>query len=235
MVALLAWLLGAPQSPRQQRCSIVMESGCTFDQRSPISSLIRSPVYTETNTIVEYGSGINVSRAENFSGGTYGLVLRPRVSRGRRMPSAGFVTSRPYSLAEPSTLESTSRILSFDSCDNSESAMPEKNFCRVRGVSSRRHILPNAGLNGSMESAPGSVSPYYQEARRLLEPQRDRVTLQWIPREENFVCDELSKSALRSMGVVFRLPPDETPQQEDSEDFLERIVRDDMLGQGWTI
>ena len=52
MVALLASLFGASQSPRQQRSSIVSESAPTSSHFSPISSLTRSPVQTATNTML---------------------------------------------------------------------------------------------------------------------------------------------------------------------------------------
>ena len=33
--------------------------------------------------------------------------------------------------------------------------------------------------------------------------------MDWIPRDKNNVCDELSKKILKDMGVVFRIQPED--------------------------
>ena len=50
--------------------------------------------------------------------------------------------------------------------------------------------------------------PFYREAKSLMDAQRDRVTLEWIPREQNDICDVLSKQVLKDMGVSFRIQPE---------------------------
>ncbi len=77
----------------------------------------------------EYHAGVRLgdqlSNCSNCSGVTCGLVFRfPRLSAGRRIPSTGFLTSNPYWTAEPRMLDSTSFILSFDSCARGEAAIP---------------------------------------------------------------------------------------------------------------
>src|SRR5579863_5315658 len=98
-------------------------------------------------TIVWYGSGIRASSPSNCAGDTKGFVVRlPRRSAGKRTASAGFFTSSPYLTAEAKMLESTSRILSFDSCANSEAASDEKYRWAERAVRSRKQSFPNAGV-----------------------------------------------------------------------------------------
>src|SRR5215469_7638303 len=115
MVAFEASLFGAPQSPRQQRSATVIESTPTFPHLKAMISLARSPVYTATCTIVEYGSGMSVSNAINFVGSRDGLTRLPLLAGASLTPSVGFLTSSPYVTAEARMLDSTSRILSLDS------------------------------------------------------------------------------------------------------------------------
>jgi ribonuclease HI len=54
----------------------------------------------------------------------------------------------------------------------------------------------------------GLYMPFYQEAKKLYDSLRDRITMHWIPREENDICDVLSKKELHDRGVVFRIQPE---------------------------
>jgi len=51
-------------------------------------------------------------------------------------------------------------------------------------------------LNRKWDVKNGLYLPYYKVAANLLEPLKLRVTLKWIPREQNRLADALSKSAL---------------------------------------
>ncbi|HZL67493.1 MAG TPA: ribonuclease HI family protein [Candidatus Limnocylindrales bacterium] len=60
---------------------------------------------------------------------------------------------------------------------------------------------------GKLAKSDGIYVPWNHEAIRLLMPLRDRVEFEWIPREDNTVCDMLAEQALiarREYG--FRAP-----------------------------
>lgn len=60
-------------------------------------------------------------------------------------------------------------------------------------------------LMGAWRAKAGLYLPYYQEAVNLLEHERDRVTLIWIPREENEECDAGTKAVLTERGITVRI------------------------------
>lgn len=72
-------------------------------------------------------------------------------------------------------------------------------------------------LRGTWEVHGGLYVPYYREAFKLYDPLRERVSLDWIPRERNSECDELSKAVLRARGVVFRIQPERRPWADRKE------------------
>lgn len=58
---------------------------------------------------------------------------------------------------------------------------------------------------------PGLYYPYYLQAVEqltLLKTRIKSVNLVWIPREQNDVCDVLSKQILHEMGVEFKIQPE---------------------------
>ncbi len=63
-------------------------------------------------------------------------------------------------------------------------------------------------LSGKWGSHGGLYVPYMQKAKQLLIPLKERVKFQWIPREQNEMCDELSKDVLRQRNVEFRIQPE---------------------------
>ena len=69
-------------------------------------------------------------------------------------------------------------------------------------------------ITGRWKIHGGFYVPFYQEAKALWASVRDRARLTWIPREENDICDVLSKKVLHDMGVVFRLQPEGVCAQE---------------------
>ncbi len=66
-------------------------------------------------------------------------------------------------------------------------------------------------LKRKWKSHSGLYLPYYCQALHLTDNMRHRLAFQWIPREENAVCDRLSKRALVEMGVELRIQPQDEP------------------------
>lgn len=54
----------------------------------------------------------------------------------------------------------------------------------------------------------GAYMPFYRQAIEILKGNEGRIGMEWIPREENDICDVLSKQVLHDMGVVFRIQPE---------------------------
>ena len=67
-------------------------------------------------------------------------------------------------------------------------------------------------LSGRWKVNGGRYLPYYYKAVHLLRILKERtennVSLEWIRRDKNGECDELSKDVLRRMGITFRLQPE---------------------------
>ena len=75
--------------------------------------------------------------------------------------------------------------------------------CIIRGDSK----LVVMQLQGKWKVNGGLYKPFYDRAVVLWSKLRDRARLEWIPREQNDICDVLSKQVLKDMGVVFRIQP----------------------------
>jgi ribonuclease HI len=60
------------------------------------------------------------------------------------------------------------------------------------------------------KKTPGLYYPYYEQCRDLFAvvSRRHKITLTWIPREQNDVCDVLSKGVLKERGVEFKIQPE---------------------------
>lgn len=63
-------------------------------------------------------------------------------------------------------------------------------------------------LNGKWRVNGGLYLPFYNEARTLWAKLRDRAQLLWVPRDQNDVCDVLSKQVLKDRGIKFRIQPE---------------------------
>lgn len=63
-------------------------------------------------------------------------------------------------------------------------------------------------LNGKWKIHGGLYVPFYNQAKLLWAQLKSRARLEWIPREQNDICDVLSKKVLHDMGVVFKLQPE---------------------------
>lgn len=58
----------------------------------------------------------------------------------------------------------------------------------------------------------GLYAKFYYIARNMLVENAHRtIALEWIPREENDICDVLSKQQLHDRNVVFRIQPEARP------------------------
>ncbi|MGH3427719.1 MAG: reverse transcriptase-like protein [Mycobacteriales bacterium] len=63
------------------------------------------------------------------------------------------------------------------------------------------HLLDEWQVNG------GLYLPYYLQAANLFRQERERIELEWIPRDQNEECDRLSKAVLLDRGIKFRIQP----------------------------
>jgi ribonuclease HI len=90
--------------------------------------------------------------------------------------------------------------------------------CQLDGKAAKK-----LGYSKKWKTKGGFYKPFYDQAVALLKGNENRVSLEWIPREKNDICDVLSKKVLKDMGITFRIQP------EDDEPYLaERIARDDL-------
>ena len=64
-------------------------------------------------------------------------------------------------------------------------------------------------LNGKWRTHGGLYMPFYQEAKQYWLKIRDRSRLTWIPREQNDICDVLSKQVLKDRGIKFKIQPEQ--------------------------
>ncbi len=81
--------------------------------------------------------------------------------------------------------------------------MYKKRKIHIRGDSN----LVIQQMSGKWRMKKGIYLPYAFKAQKLFEKFK-RTTLEWIPREENDVCDKLAKDVLRERNVVFRIQPE---------------------------
>ena len=63
-------------------------------------------------------------------------------------------------------------------------------------------------LQGVWKVNGGLYMPYYEQAMDLWRVLRIRARLKWIPRDQNEICDVLSKAELHARGVQFRIQPE---------------------------
>jgi|25BtaG_2_1085352.scaffolds.fasta_scaffold06575_2 ribonuclease HI len=62
-------------------------------------------------------------------------------------------------------------------------------------------------MSGCWKIKKGIYVPLAYEAQKLLRKFR-KTTLEWIPRDENEVCDKLAKDVLRKRSIVFKIQPE---------------------------
>lgn len=72
-----------------------------------------------------------------------------------------------------------------------------------------RKAAMNLGYDDLWKVNGGHYMPFYRQAKELLAGAKGRViTGEWIPRDQNDICDVLSKQVLKDMGVIFRIQPE---------------------------
>ena len=64
------------------------------------------------------------------------------------------------------------------------------------------------GYRGTWKVNGGAYMPFFQKAAPLYKANKHRITLHWVPRDQNDECDYLSKQVLKDKGVVFRIQPE---------------------------
>jgi ribonuclease HI len=62
-------------------------------------------------------------------------------------------------------------------------------------------------LNGRWAVRGGHYVPFHEKAKKLWAQLRNRSQLMWIPRDQNDICDVLSKKVLLDMGIKFKIQP----------------------------
>ncbi len=68
---------------------------------------------------------------------------------------------------------------------------------------------------GNWRMRRGIYLPYAFKAQKLFRKLKFRKTiLEWIPRDENDVCDKLAKDVLREMNITFKIQPETTQCQK---------------------
>ena len=77
--------------------------------------------------------------------------------------------------------------------------------CRIAIYGDSRLVINQ--LNGRYKVNSGSYLPYYKQASELLKGVRRKniVTLQWIPREDNAIADQLSRESFVKEVVNWNL------------------------------
>jgi ribonuclease HI len=60
----------------------------------------------------------------------------------------------------------------------------------------------------------GRYWPYYLTAAQLWRKEKNRCRIQWIPRDDNDICDVLSKRELIKRGVTLRIQPQKAEKEE---------------------
>jgi ribonuclease HI len=89
-------------------------------------------------------------------------------------------------------------------CAAAEECLKHPGIVTIRGDSK----LVIMQLQGRWKVNGGLYLPFYRQAMGLWMQLRDRSKLVWIPREQNDICDVLSKQVLKDMGIKFRLQPE---------------------------
>lgn len=82
----------------------------------------------------------------------------------------------------------------------------ENEFCLIRGDSK----LVIMQLQHKWKINGGLYMPFYAKASVLYDKIKDRVGFQWVPREQNEICDVLSKGVLKDRGITFKIQPEVT-------------------------
>lgn len=61
---------------------------------------------------------------------------------------------------------------------------------------------------GKWKVKGGAYMPFYQKSKPLYEANAARVKLSWVSRDDNSICDFLSKQVLKDKGIKFKIQPE---------------------------
>jgi ribonuclease HI len=134
-----------------------------------------------------WGALVNVGEQQVYAEGGY--CGCDRTTSNNVAEYAGFVAALTEALKYPG------KILI---CGDSRLVI-----CHLSAEASRE-----LGYSGKWKVNGGHYMPYHLKAKELYEANKGRITLRWISRDDNSVCDWLSKKVLKDMGVVFRIQPE---------------------------
>ena len=79
----------------------------------------------------------------------------------------------------------------------------EKNKVRFFGD----NMMTVMQMNGKWKARSGMYIPHYMKARDLGKKFKN-LKFKWIPREQNDIADDLSKTQLKDRGVKFKIQPE---------------------------
>lgn len=130
----------------------------------------------------------------------YGAVLcRDGVKIWEKAGYCGFGRQMSNNVAEYSGVLAVLRQLKY-----------ETEPCLIRGDSKLviYHLVPDPRIGRKWQVNGGLYMPIYRNVKPLYDSMKHRVGLEWIPREENAICDVLSKGVLKARGVTFRIQPE---------------------------
>jgi ribonuclease HI len=126
--------------------------------------------------------------------GAYGAVVK--VNGEVALREGGYVGVGPGMSNNVAEYAGVLRVLEFI-------AVQEGNAV-VRGDSK----LVIMQLTGEWKAKQGLYLETYRQAAAALAKLGSRVRLEWVGRDQNSECDDLSKQVLRERGVKFRLQPE---------------------------
>jgi ribonuclease HI len=90
-------------------------------------------------------------------------------------------------------------------------------------------------LLGKWKVKQGLYVPYFTQARKLFEPERQRVGLEWISPDENGECDELSKAELKDRGIRLRIQPSDGSRRGSGSNRGFPSTVEELKAAGYTI
>lgn len=64
------------------------------------------------------------------------------------------------------------------------------------------------GYGGKWKVNGGAYLPFRDAALPIYAANNKRITLRWVSREQNDVCDVLSKQVLKDKGITFKIQPE---------------------------
>jgi ribonuclease HI len=100
-------------------------------------------------------------------------------------------------------------------CALLERLQVETEPCLIRGDSALviYHFVPDPSIGRKWKVNGGLYMPFHLKAKALYEQMKGRLSFEWISRDQNAICDVLSKAVLHERGIEFRIQP-ERPERK---------------------